>query len=124
MTALVLPFGRTAPPPPPMAIPANLNVGCQSADEAMLACQLLLACAPPRRDALDAAPAVKKSLHQPWTPIVIVDDRGLHIIASADVVRRIAVTIDQAGRKGAALDLLRACDDAEALAGHMQRGGH
>lgn len=119
MTALVLPFTPAALRPP-----APLNVGCQSADEAMLACQLLLACAPPRRDALEAAPAVKKALHSPWSPIVIVDDRGLHIIASADVMRRIAVTLDQAGRKGAGLDLLRAADDAEALAAHMQRGGH
>ncbi len=37
-------------------------------------------------------------------------------------MRRIAVTIDQAGRKGAALDLLRACDEAEALAAASERG--
>lgn len=90
-------------------------------DEAVLAAQLLTACAPGRADRLDTVAAVKKREGSPWQPIVIVDDRGLNIIASADAMRRLAVVVDAAGRQGAALDLMQAADDAEALASHMQR---
>lgn len=92
------------------------------ADEAVLAAQLLLACAPGRPDKLEAAPAVKMRQGAPTQPIVIVDDLGLLVVASADAMRRIAVVIDAAGRQGAAHDLLQACDQAEALASHLQRG--
>ena len=121
MTATLHPF----PAGRPMSASPGLHlVGTEPADELMLAAQLLLACAPPRLDRFDAVPAVKKAAGSPWMPVVIVDDRGLSIIASADVMRRLAVTIDSAGRKGAALDLLGAADQAEALAAHLQRGGH
>lgn len=93
-------------------------------DEAVLASQLLLACAPGRPDKLEAAPAVKMRQGEPTQPLVIVDDRGLMIIASADAMRRIAVLIDGSGRQGAALDLMQAADQAEALASHLQRGAN
>lgn len=91
-------------------------------DETILAAQLLLACAPGRPDRLDCCPAVKKREGFAWQALVIVDHGGLSIIASADVMRRMAVVIDSAGRRGAALDLMNAADQAEALSAHMQRG--
>lgn len=94
----------------------------EAADETVLAAQLLMACAPGRADKLDCCPAVKKREGDPWQALVIVDHRGLSIIASADVMRRMAVVVDGAGRMGAALDLMNACDQAEALSAHMQRG--
>lgn len=122
MTALVVPFARDPLRPPPAAdVDA---IGCQSADEACLAAQLLLACAPPSLDRLDAAPAVQMRQGDPVRAIVIVDNRGLHVIASADAMRRIAVTVDHAGRAGAALDLMQAADQAEALARALQRGAN
>lgn len=94
----------------------------EAGDETILAAQLLLACAPGRPDRLECCPAVKKREGAPWQALVIVDHGGLSIIASADVMRRMAVIIDSASRQGAALDLLNACDQAEALSSHMQRG--
>lgn len=120
MTAIVLPFvalkGPAAPP-----VPDPLHVGVQTAEEAILSTQVLLACAPPALDRLEVAPAVVDRQGLPIRAVVIVAARRLDIIASADVMRRIAVTVDHAGRKGAALDLLQACDQAEALAAHCQR---
>ncbi len=94
------------------------------ADETILAVQLLTACAPPRFDRLEAAPAVKMRQGAPVQAIVIVEADHLHLIASADVMRRMAVVVDGAGRTGAALDLMQAADQAEALAGALQRGAH
>lgn len=102
----------------------QLVEGAAPVDEAVLAAQLLLACAPPRLDKLEADPAVIKREGVAWMPVVIVDDRGLQVIASADAVRRIAVAVDVAGRTGAALDLMQAADQAEALAALMQRGAN
>lgn len=100
----------------------ELIPGAAEGDEAALLAQLLIACAPGRPDKLDAAPAAKMRQGAPVQPIVIVNDRDLLIAASADVMRRLAVAIDGAGRRGAALDLLNACDQAEALASQIQRG--
>lgn len=128
MTAVILSFARDGAPETSIArrlrLTDPLHVGCQSAQEAVLAAQLLMACALPRLDRLEVAPATREREGSPPVPTVIVDDRGLYIIASADVMRRIAVTLDDNGRKGAALDLLRACDQAEALAAHYQRSVH
>lgn len=99
--------------------PATVSI--QSAQEALLLGQLLLACAPPRLDRLEATPAVRQREGSAPAGLVIVTDRDVHIIASADTMRRLAVRIDDAGRTGAALDLLRACDQAEALAAHLHR---
>lgn len=122
MTALVMPFRRDPLRPPP-GDPAR-TVGCQSADEALLAAQLLLACAPPSLDRLDACPAVQMRQGAAVQPIVIVDNRGLQVIASADVMRRIAVTLDASSRQGAALDLMQAADQAEELSRQIQKGAH
>lgn len=127
MTAIVLPFAvqpsSTATPPTHALRPAT-RIACQSAEEAGLAAQLLLACAAPRHDRLDAVPTLMKREGQPYRPLVVVHWGGLDVIASADAMRRIALTIDFAGRQGAALDLLGACDTAEALANQLQRSHH
>ena len=79
----------------------------------------------PRRDRLDAVPAVERGIGRPWTGLVIVDlGKAGYVNATADVMRRVAVTLDHGGRKGAALDLLNACDLAEALAADLQSGVH
>lgn len=102
----------------------TLRVDAAPADEAVLASRLLLACAPPSMDQLDAAPAVQMRQGDCVRPIVVVDNRGLHIIASADAMRRMAVVIQGAGREGAALDLLQAADQAEELARKLQQGAN
>lgn len=123
MTAVVLPFEpphprsgaalavRTAPP----------SIRVQTAEEGVLLAQLLLACAPPRMDGLTATPAVRQREGAPPRGVVIVTDRDAHLIASADAMRRLAHEVARGGREGAAHDLLRACDQAEALAAHVHR---
>lgn len=137
MTCIVLPFTVEPRPPatgavvdfPPRERTASLpfrhtRVGCQTADEAHIAARLLLACAAPRLDRLDATAMLMKREGQPYRALVVVHWGGLDVIASADAMRRIAVNVDFAGRQGAALDLLQACDQAEALADQMQRSHH
>lgn len=118
MTAILLPFA--APSAPTSQLPPR-RLAAQTAEEAVLVAQVLLACAPPRADRLDCKAAVIQSEHAPWRPAVVVPSRGLEVIASTDTMRRIAVSLDDAGRNRAALDLLAACDEAEALAAHMLR---
>ncbi len=107
---------------PQRSAPALHLVTTAEADELTLLAQLLMACAPPRRDAIEACPAVKKREGFPWQGVVMIEDRGLTLIASADAIRRMAVAVSSAGRAGAALDLMQAADQAEALAAHYQRG--
>lgn len=102
--------------------PALHLVGTAEADELTMTASMLMACAPPRLDRLEVTPGVIKREGHPWMPVVIVADRGLDLIGSADFMRRIAVAIDAAGRQGAALDLMQGADQAETLASHMQRG--
>jgi hypothetical protein len=124
MTALVVPFTRDPLPASKPAPLVALSVGVQTAEEAQLSAQLLMACAPGKPDRLEATACILKREGGACVPIVGVDDRGLVVIASADVMRRIAVTIDAAGRKGAALDLLQAADQAEHLAALFQQSLH
>ncbi len=86
-----------------------------------LALRLTAALFRPRAlDRLDTCPAVVKRAGQAFRPtvIVMVDDREL--IFSADAARRIALTIDGAGKRGAALDLMQVADLAEALAAKLE----
>lgn len=112
-TATVLPF----PPPPGERVMPSV-----STSEPDLALRLMQALFRRRAlDRLDVAPATVMRAGGLYRPVVIVsiDDRPL--IFSADAARRIAVTLDAAGRKGAALDLMQSADDAEALS-HAIKG--
>lgn len=123
MTAVVLPFEAPAARiAPPLVVRTALpSVRVQSIEEGLLLAQLLVACAPPRMDGLTATPAVRQREGSPPRGVVIVTDRDAHLIGAADTMRRLALEVARAGREGAAHDLLRACDQAEALAAHVHR---
>ncbi|WP_312782042.1 hypothetical protein [Brevundimonas sp.] len=117
-TATVIPL-RPADPTPPR--PAPIIALC----EPDIAQRLTAALFRPRAlDRLETCPAAVKRVGQAYRPtvIVMVDDREL--IFSADAARRIALTIDAAGKRGAALDLLQVADTAEALARKLEGGLH
>lgn len=109
-TAKVIPL-RPAPPSPPLISLSEPDIG-QRLTQALFRPRAL--------DRLETCPAVVKRAGQPYRPtvIVMIDDREL--IFSADAARRIALTIDRAGKRGAALDLIQVADLSEALAHKLE----
>lgn len=111
-TATVLPF---RPPSGERVMPAVQT------SEPDLADRLMSALFRPRAlDRLDVAPATVLRAGSLYRPVVIVSLSDHPLIFSADAARRIAVTLDAAHRTGAALDLMQAADDAEALSHALQ----
>lgn len=73
-------------------------------------------------DKLDGLPLVRMRQGAPPLPIVQVRLDGHDYVLSADHARRVALELDGPHRrKGAALDLLQLCDDAEAVAARIAR---